>query len=117
MGSHTQLSGMEIVTCIEVCKFLYNKIFFPPKKIREKKKKPSDWICHKCGNFVVDLTSFWLANRFPEVAYLKYVCRLENNGRIETNMLSPKTTYGAYLVYKFAEQKQEKKLKMSAGST
>lgn len=39
-------------------------------------------------------------NRFKEVAKLRVVCWLEIRGRIETRMLSPSTTYKAYLVYK-----------------
>lgn len=39
-------------------------------------------------------------NRFKEVAKLHVVCWLEIRGRIETRMLSPSTTYKAYLVYK-----------------
>ena len=45
--------------------------------------------------------------RFPEVAELEFVCWLEINGRIEANLLSPETTYGAYFVYKFAAAEAE----------
>ncbi|ONK79854.1 uncharacterized protein A4U43_C01F10840 [Asparagus officinalis] len=38
--------------------------------------------------------------RFAEVAYLLDVCWLEIHGRIETRILSPKTNYAAYLVFK-----------------
>nr|AWL54296.1 phloem protein 2-11 [Boehmeria nivea] len=46
-------------------------------------------------------------SRFPEVAELEFVCWLEINGRIEANLLSPETTYGAYFVYKFAAAEEE----------
>ncbi|KAL6146899.1 hypothetical protein ACLB2K_057575 [Fragaria x ananassa] len=42
-------------------------------------------------------------SRFKEAAKLRVVCWLEIRGRIETRMLSPSTTYKAYLVYKLAE--------------
>ncbi|XP_062011713.1 putative F-box protein PP2-B12 [Rosa rugosa] len=42
-------------------------------------------------------------SRFKEVAELRIVCWLEIRGRIETSMLSPSTTYKAYLVYKLTE--------------
>ncbi|KAJ4722953.1 F-box protein [Melia azedarach] len=42
-------------------------------------------------------------SRFPEVAKLKIVWWFDVKGRIETNMLSSKTTYAAYLVFKLAE--------------
>ncbi|XAR48862.1 hypothetical protein NMG60_11031827 [Bertholletia excelsa] len=38
-------------------------------------------------------------SRFPEVARLRRVCWLEITGRVKTQLLSPKTTYAAYLVY------------------
>ncbi|XWS13459.1 hypothetical protein CRYUN_Cryun36dG0038900 [Craigia yunnanensis] len=41
-------------------------------------------------------------SRFSEVADLKQVWWLDVKGTIETKILSPKTTYVAYLVYKFA---------------
>ncbi|KAM7462041.1 hypothetical protein LguiA_030162 [Lonicera macranthoides] len=41
-------------------------------------------------------------SRFTEVAVLQSVCWLDIRGKIETRMLSPVTTYAAYLVYKFA---------------
>ncbi|KAL3629578.1 hypothetical protein CASFOL_026800 [Castilleja foliolosa] len=37
-------------------------------------------------------------SRFREIAELIMVCRLEIRGKINTMMLSPNTTYGAYLV-------------------
>ncbi|KAM5561830.1 putative F-box protein PP2-B12 [Rosa sericea] len=39
-------------------------------------------------------------SRFKEAVKLRVVCWLEIRGRIETRMLSPSTTYKAYLVYK-----------------
>ncbi|PIN12009.1 hypothetical protein CDL12_15382 [Handroanthus impetiginosus] len=42
-------------------------------------------------------------SRFSEVARLKTVCWLDIRGRTTTQMLSPSTTYGAYLVFKLAE--------------
>ncbi|KAH7521823.1 hypothetical protein FEM48_Zijuj07G0073000 [Ziziphus jujuba var. spinosa] len=42
-------------------------------------------------------------SRFSEVAELWSVCWLDIKARIETNMLSPKTTYGAYFVYQLNE--------------
>ncbi|EOY05346.1 F-box family protein [Theobroma cacao] len=47
----------------------------------------------------------WLSrpeSRFSEVAELKVVCWLDIKGKIDTKTLSTKTTYAAYLVYKFA---------------
>ncbi|XP_055827091.1 F-box protein PP2-B10-like [Solanum dulcamara] len=38
--------------------------------------------------------------RFSKVAYLHSVRLLDIRGRIETNILSPKTDYAAYLVFK-----------------
>ncbi|ONK63861.1 uncharacterized protein A4U43_C07F19690 [Asparagus officinalis] len=38
--------------------------------------------------------------RFAEVAYLLNVCWLEIHGKVETRILSPKTNYVAYLVFK-----------------
>ncbi|KAL3629581.1 hypothetical protein CASFOL_026803 [Castilleja foliolosa] len=38
------------------------------------------------------------SSRFREIAELIMVCRLEIRGKIDTMMLSPNTTYGAYLV-------------------
>ncbi|GFZ05921.1 F-box family protein [Actinidia rufa] len=39
-------------------------------------------------------------SRFPEVAELVNVCWLEIRGKINTSILSPSTTYAAYLVFK-----------------
>ncbi|OMO93075.1 hypothetical protein CCACVL1_06641 [Corchorus capsularis] len=44
-------------------------------------------------------------SRFSEVAELKHVWWLDVKGTIETKILSPQTTYVAYLVYKFATSK------------
>ncbi|KAK2966390.1 hypothetical protein RJ640_013700 [Escallonia rubra] len=46
----------------------------------------------------------FLQSRFAEVAELVMVCWLEIHGKINARMLSPNTTYGAYLVVKFAER-------------
>ncbi|XP_062003902.1 putative F-box protein PP2-B12 [Rosa rugosa] len=43
-------------------------------------------------------------SRFKEAAKLRFVCWLEIRGRIETRMLSPSTTYKAYLVYKLTKR-------------
>ncbi|KAM3730755.1 hypothetical protein ACB098_12G110200 [Castanea mollissima] len=40
-------------------------------------------------------------SRFPEVAELLDVCWFEICGKMSTSMLSPKTNYAAYLVFKF----------------
>ncbi|RZS20363.1 hypothetical protein BHM03_00052867 [Ensete ventricosum] len=44
----------------------------------------------------------WCA-RFSEVAQLVAVCWLEIRGRIQSKMLSPRTTYTAYLIFKLAD--------------
>ncbi|XP_022848786.1 putative F-box protein PP2-B8 [Olea europaea var. sylvestris] len=41
--------------------------------------------------------------RFLTVAELKQILRFDSRGQIDTNMLSPKTRYAAYLVYGFAK--------------
>ncbi|KAK3036771.1 hypothetical protein RJ639_029736 [Escallonia herrerae] len=46
----------------------------------------------------------FLQSRFADVAELVMVCWLEIHGKINARMLSPNTTYGAYLVVKFAER-------------
>nr|XP_023897415.1 putative F-box protein PP2-B12 [Quercus suber] len=43
-------------------------------------------------------------SRFPEVAELLNVCWLDICGKMSTSMLSPKTNYAAYLVYKLTEE-------------
>ncbi|KAL3623992.1 hypothetical protein CASFOL_032808 [Castilleja foliolosa] len=43
-------------------------------------------------------------SRFGETAELITVCRLEIRGKINTQMLSPNTTYGAYLVVQIANR-------------
>ncbi|KAF8394160.1 hypothetical protein HHK36_020366 [Tetracentron sinense] len=40
---------------------------------------------------------------FSEVAELINVCWLEIHGKMENRILSPKTTYAAYLVFKFSD--------------
>ncbi|KAM7481712.1 hypothetical protein LguiB_006295 [Lonicera macranthoides] len=45
-----------------------------------------------------------LESRFVEVAELIMVCWLEIQGTINTKMLSPNTTYGAYLIVKFPDR-------------
>ncbi|KDO38836.1 hypothetical protein CISIN_1g046431mg [Citrus sinensis] len=44
--------------------------------------------------------------RFPEVAKLREVWWFEIIARIETRILSSKTNYGAYLVFKFVKSRQ-----------
>ncbi|KAJ4838786.1 hypothetical protein Tsubulata_041506 [Turnera subulata] len=53
-----------------------------------------------------DTPSYWKwkslqESRFPEVAELKIVWWFEVKGKIESKLLSPNTTYAAYLVFKF----------------
>ncbi|XP_050254508.1 F-box protein PP2-B10-like [Quercus robur] len=43
-------------------------------------------------------------SRFPEVAELHSVCWFDINGKMSVSMLSPKTNYAAYLVYKLTEE-------------
>ncbi|KAF5950601.1 hypothetical protein HYC85_012594 [Camellia sinensis] len=45
-------------------------------------------------------------SRFSEVAELVSVCWLDIKGKIETRLLSPKTTYVAFLVFKFVQANQ-----------
>lgn len=49
----------------------------------------------------------WTANlpgsRFPEVAELVDVCWLEITGKLQLSLLSPRTTYAAYLVFAMAD--------------
>ncbi|CAL5337269.1 unnamed protein product [Camellia sinensis] len=45
-------------------------------------------------------------SRFSEVAELVSVCWLDIKGKIETRLLSPKTTYVAFLVFKFVRANQ-----------
>ncbi|XP_019054130.1 PREDICTED: F-box protein PP2-B10-like isoform X2 [Nelumbo nucifera] len=47
-----------------------------------------------------DTPRYW---RFPVVAELLNVCWLEVHGKMDTRMLSPRTTYAAYIVLKFEE--------------
>nr|XP_048333420.1 F-box protein PP2-B10-like [Ziziphus jujuba var. spinosa] len=48
-------------------------------------------------------TSLPAESSFSKVAELRLVWWLDIKGRIETNILSPKSTYGAYFVYKLNE--------------
>ncbi|XP_031267306.1 putative F-box protein PP2-B12 [Pistacia vera] len=55
-----------------------------------------------------DTSSYWNwpslpESRFSEVAELNYVWWFDVKGKIDTKILSPKTTYAAYLVFKLAE--------------
>ncbi|KAL8205901.1 hypothetical protein R6Q57_009452 [Mikania cordata] len=43
-------------------------------------------------------------SRFPEVIELKTITNLEIEGRIDTQDLSPNTTYGAYLIIKVSDR-------------
>ncbi|KAF2288277.1 hypothetical protein GH714_005768 [Hevea brasiliensis] len=43
-------------------------------------------------------------SRFSEVASLRTICWLEIQGKIKTQMLSPNTVYGAYLVLKITDR-------------
>ncbi|KAM5552656.1 putative F-box protein PP2-B12 [Rosa sericea] len=58
-----------------------------------------------------DTPEYWEWNslpesRFSEVAELRLVWWLEIKGNIDTKILSPRTTYAAYLVYQFPEESQ-----------
>ncbi|CAK9154654.1 unnamed protein product [Ilex paraguariensis] len=48
-----------------------------------------------------DTPQYW---RFSEVAELLNVCWLDIGGKMQTQMLSPKTTYVVYLVFELAER-------------
>ncbi|KAH7543399.1 hypothetical protein FEM48_Zijuj02G0179900 [Ziziphus jujuba var. spinosa] len=52
--------------------------------------------CDGCHRLNVHCTQ----NRFPEVAELIAVCWFEIRGKLDVRMLSPLTTYAAYLVFK-----------------
>ncbi|KAF8369833.1 hypothetical protein HHK36_032144 [Tetracentron sinense] len=57
------------------------------------------------GNFPLYWT--WKSlpqSRFAEVAELRTICWLEIHGKMNTRMLSPNTTYAAYLIVKFADR-------------
>nr|XP_023897431.1 F-box protein PP2-B10-like [Quercus suber] len=43
-------------------------------------------------------------SRFPEVVELNYVALFDISGKMSTSMLSPKTNYAAYLVYKLTKE-------------
>ncbi|KAJ9180295.1 hypothetical protein P3X46_008562 [Hevea brasiliensis] len=42
--------------------------------------------------------------RFREVVELRTICWLQINGKFNTQMLSPRTDYGVYLIFKFADR-------------
>ncbi|XP_065854627.1 F-box protein PP2-B15-like [Euphorbia lathyris] len=46
----------------------------------------------------------YIHSRFSEVAELRTICWLQINGKFNTENLSPKTLYGAYLIVKFASR-------------
>ena len=56
--------------------------------------------CHQCN-----LLMCQCIDRFPEVAELKYVWWFDVKAMIETRILSLRTNYTAYLVFKFVESK------------
>ncbi|XP_060671509.1 F-box protein PP2-B10-like [Ziziphus jujuba] len=77
------------------------------KENGEKKKK-----CYMIGSRRLSIaghkpvyrkTSLPAESSFSRVAKLRQVWWLDIRGRIETNILSPKSTYGAYFVYKLDE--------------
>ncbi|XP_058002856.1 F-box protein PP2-B15-like [Hevea brasiliensis] len=43
-------------------------------------------------------------SRFREVVELRTICWLQINGKFNTQMLSPRTDYGVYLIFKFADR-------------
>lgn len=56
-----------------------------------------------------DTPQYWqwrsdYGSRFPEVARLIFVCWITINGKVDTQLLSRKTSYGAYLVIKHADE-------------
>ncbi|PIN17713.1 hypothetical protein CDL12_09623 [Handroanthus impetiginosus] len=58
-----------------------------------------------------DTSEYWTwtphaDSRFPEVAQLEFVWWLDIRGKINTRLLSPKTSYAAFLVFKLAEWSQ-----------
>ncbi|XP_073136157.1 uncharacterized protein [Henckelia pumila] len=55
-----------------------------------------------------DNSNYWkwtshVNSRFPEVAELKHVWWLDIRGKIKTTLLSPETTYAAFLVFKLGD--------------
>uniref|UniRef100_A0A0E0CSY8 F-box domain-containing protein n=1 Tax=Oryza meridionalis TaxID=40149 RepID=A0A0E0CSY8_9ORYZ len=57
----------------------------------------------RSGAKCVMLSARALSIAFPEVAELLDVCWLEITGKLQLSLLSPATTYAAYLVYSFAD--------------
>lgn len=55
-------------------------------------------------SLIIFTCCMYILNRFAEVAELVMVCWLEIQGTINTKMLSPNTTYGAYLIVKFPDR-------------
>lgn len=45
---------------------------------------------------------FFVFFRFSEIVEFRAICWLQIHGKINSEMLSPKTIYGAYLMVKFA---------------
>ncbi|KAL5211645.1 hypothetical protein ABZP36_022492 [Zizania latifolia] len=81
----------------------------------------SMWLDKECGSkcymlsaralYIVwgDTPRYWdwiplTDSRFAEGAELKDVCWLKIDGNIDTNMLSPNSTYVAYMVFKIADE-------------
>ncbi|CAI9778241.1 unnamed protein product [Fraxinus pennsylvanica] len=65
-------------------------------------------LCAKELRILVEAPQHWTwktlaESRFAEVAELLDVCWLDIHGKMQTRMLSPKTNYGAYLVFKLLE--------------
>lgn len=54
-------------------------------------------------NNSVPISKIYYTRRFGEVAELIEICWLDIVGKIDCKVLSPKTRYGAYLVYKLTE--------------
>ncbi|XP_075647904.1 F-box protein PP2-B10-like isoform X2 [Castanea sativa] len=74
-----------------------------------------------------DILSYWKwvslpppESRFPEVAELNFVALFDISGKMSTSMLSPKTSYAAYLVYKLTKEAfgfDRPRLRASVGTT
>ncbi|KAF8394142.1 hypothetical protein HHK36_020348 [Tetracentron sinense] len=88
-------------------KELYSRLCNTPILIDEGNKsfgleKRSGKKCYMIG--ARELSIVWGDTpMFSEVAELINVCWLEIHGKMETRILSPKTTYAAYLVFKFSD--------------
>ncbi|THG05619.1 hypothetical protein TEA_000804 [Camellia sinensis var. sinensis] len=63
-------------------------------------------VCGKRSYFTFLRAYSFSTCRFSEVAELVSVCWLDIKGKIETRLLSPKTTYVAFLVFKFVRANQ-----------